>query len=190
VGDKLRADLSAGPLYLYVKSGLIFRGSIEVVAGDPDSVFIGYMGSDTMNVDRALRGTLVAPNGTIRLATLHDRREFVGSYFARDIEVQPDVTVRLQAFDYPWLEASCEDGLLNGFESDVDCGVGCLACFDGASCRFDQDCESTVCEGGSCNRPDCWEQPGSCQEGERCLTNGDCQLGLCPDGACRTIIIR
>ena len=34
----------------------------------------------------------------------------------------------------------CADGMLNGDESDVDCGGSCSKCGDGKICRTDQDC--------------------------------------------------
>jgi cysteine-rich repeat protein len=36
--------------------------------------------------------------------------------------------------------ATCYDGILNGDESDVDCGGSCIGCEDGKMCRTDADC--------------------------------------------------
>src|SRR5262245_41152408 len=41
---------------------------------------------------------------------------------------------------------SCSDGLLNGTESDVDCGGSCAACGAGRVCDFNVDCASGVCD--------------------------------------------
>ncbi len=47
-------------------------------------------------------------------------------------------------------EPSCDDGLLNQDETDVDCGGSCPACADGLSCKTDSDCQSQDCNGGRC----------------------------------------
>ena len=41
--------------------------------------------------------------------------------------------------------ATCDDGVRNGSETDVDCGAGCGECADGATCAEDEDCESHHC---------------------------------------------
>ena len=48
--------------------------------------------------------------------------------------------------------ASCDDGIGNGYETDVDCGGegGCNACISGLSCVDDSDCQSGMCFDGSC----------------------------------------
>jgi len=50
--------------------------------------------------------------------------------------------------------ATCEDGLANGLESDVDCGgPNCAGCPDSASCGAGSDCGSSFCAAGSCVTP-------------------------------------
>ena len=50
--------------------------------------------------------------------------------------------------------ATCEDGLRNGLESDVDCGgPNCAGCPDGDDCEAGNDCGSTFCDAGSCVTP-------------------------------------
>lgn len=48
------------------------------------------------------------------------------------------------------VEPTCDDQLLDGTETDVDCGGSCPTCSAGLGCASDQDCESTVCEEQSC----------------------------------------
>jgi hypothetical protein len=64
---------------------------------------------------------------------------------------------------------ACNDSFLNGDESDVDCGGGCsVKCSMGKQCRTPTDCQSGVCEAGTCTQdrnldtdgdgmPDFWE---------------------------------
>ncbi|MCA9622112.1 MAG: hypothetical protein KC731_23975, partial [Myxococcales bacterium] len=50
----------------------------------------------------------------------------------------------------------CNDGVLNGSESDIDCGGStCAACAAGMSCNGDADCASDVCLGNVCQPPIC-----------------------------------
>ncbi len=51
---------------------------------------------------------------------------------------------------------SCTDGVLNGDESDVDCGGGtCPACSAGDDCTAGADCESGICTDDVCVAPEC-----------------------------------
>jgi hypothetical protein len=102
------------------------------------------------------------------------------------------------------LGPSCDDGLQNGYETDVDCGgPDCDPCADGAGCTANSDCASGDCDAGSC-RPaggpacDDGEQNGDetdvdcggpdcdpCADGAGCNVNADCQSGDCDAGSCR-----
>lgn len=95
---------------------------------------------------------------------------------------------------------SCADGILNGDETDVDCGGStCAACGDGSSCSAGSDCTSGVCSGGTCQAASCSDgvQNGSetdidcgggvcapCGLGQNCSNGGDCATGTCSAGIC------
>jgi hypothetical protein len=50
--------------------------------------------------------------------------------------------------------SSCTDGATNGEETDVDCGgTLCAACTLGKACGVPGDCDTNVCEGGTCACP-------------------------------------
>ncbi len=49
--------------------------------------------------------------------------------------------------------ATCSDGILNGDESDVDCGGSCLPCADGMRCVTDADCAGSCGNDGFCYTP-------------------------------------
>jgi hypothetical protein len=69
---------------------------------------------------------------------------------------------------------SCSDGIVNGSESDVDCGgPDCPRCADGRGCAGDNDCVSRVCTGAAC-------LPPSCADG---FKNGD-ETGVDCGGSC------
>src|SRR5690606_34797901 len=87
-------------------------------------------------------------------------------------------------------DASCMDELLNGSETDIDCGGGeCGACSAGKSCRDASDCTSlscsddNVCEAASCDDRvlngnetdvDCGGSCPGCEVGDTCLLTSDC----------------
>jgi hypothetical protein len=51
----------------------------------------------------------------------------------------------------------CGDGVMNGFETDVDCGGPlCNPCVEGKSCGMASDCDTFFCNGGTCEyAPSC-----------------------------------
>ncbi|RME31561.1 hypothetical protein D6789_02305, partial [Candidatus Woesearchaeota archaeon] len=68
-----------------------------------------------------------------------------GQEMAGQDEVQEPATDKLTP-----PKPSCDDGLLNQDETDVDCGGSCPACDDGEACIVDTDCVSKDCLGGTC----------------------------------------
>ena len=93
---------------------------------------------------------------------------------------------------------TCRDRALDGDETDVDCGGGCLACPGGARCHADADCQSRQCMAGACAAPscsdgvqdggetgvDCGYGCGPCALGGGCREDRDCTTGYCAD-VCR-----
>ena len=41
-------------------------------------------------------------------------------------------------------DSSCFDGVKNWFESDIDCGQGCIPCAENKNCEFEFDCHYTM----------------------------------------------
>ncbi len=67
---------------------------------------------------------------------------------------------------------TCEDGILNQDETDIDCGgSSCPLCALDQMCEGDIDCESQACVEGTCIDPEC-------------LTDEDCPSTTCAIGAC------
>jgi hypothetical protein len=56
-------------------------------------------------------------------------------------------------------QPTCDDGLANGLETDVDCGGGtCDPCTEGKACGHSSDCEGSVpCQSGLCAPSDWYE---------------------------------
>ena len=99
--------------------------------------------------------------------------------------------------------ASCDDGVLNGSETDVDCGgPACSGCDTGEDCGVDDDCASLVCDdvGGTCEAPTCGDGVqnqdetgidcggdtcGPCDDGDGCIDADDCVSMVCLGMVCQ-----
>jgi hypothetical protein len=100
---------------------------------------------------------------------------------------------------------TCDDGILNGKEADVDCGGDCpTACLCGQKCNSVSDCDSLCkeCNFGVCgdSATQCSNQawdpntetdvdcggtcPFKCIFGDGCAVDADCELGACTNKFC------
>ena len=62
---------------------------------------------------------------------------------------------------------TCQDGIVDAGESDVDCGGPCTACGAGGLCTGPMDCASSICQAdGTCAASACGD--GITQPGEQC----------------------
>ncbi len=97
------------------------------------------------------------------------------------------------------LAETCNDGLLNQDETDVDCGgATCNGCALGEDCNLASDCASQSCSGGVCvascidgiqnqdeTDVDCGGSCGpTCNPGQNCLAHFDCISFMCFSGVC------
>lgn len=101
-GGSLVLDTSGGTLLVYVRSGVLVRGKMEVV-GSIDRVLIGYAGTSPAVFEGALNGTFVAPAATVQLShcghPLPDpTADHRGAVFARSIELDQDVSFEFTPF--------------------------------------------------------------------------------------------
>jgi len=78
----------------------------------------------------------------------------------------------------PGPQPTCNDCILNGSETDVDCGGdACLPCGAGKKCGGDADCFSLHCNDGRC---------AASISGQACKTDSDCASNHCAAGGCFT----
>jgi hypothetical protein len=157
---QLVLDESAGPVVILVESSLIYRGGIVMPDGTPASVFLGYLGTQPVSLEMDFSGTLIAPNAPVTLGA-DEQLSFRGQFVAQSFELRPRATLTCDtsASDdrEPWGARlpTCDDGLQNGTESDVDCGGGtCPACANGLRCRTTADCQAGDCLDGVCQTPE------------------------------------
>jgi hypothetical protein len=91
----IKLDESAGPIFVYVQTSLIYRGNLT--GGTVGELLVAYLGSQLVTViESPFSGTLLAPNATVRLGvggTAHS-----GSVFPKDLQVDPDVQFNFVPF--------------------------------------------------------------------------------------------
>ena len=95
--------------------------------------------------------------------------------------------------------ASCDDNMLNGAETSVDCGGGCI-CNVGSPCTGNSECKSGKCA-GTCQPASCTDGvkngseggvdcggacPLLCANGEACTQPIDCVSAVCTSNICQT----
>ena len=97
---------------------------------------------------------------------------------------------------------NCGDNVVNGDETDVDCGGQlCTPCNTGKRCAVDHDCRSHVCAGGACAAPSCSDglvngsesdidcggpDCSPCADGRACSGDNDCRSRVCTGLVCQT----
>jgi hypothetical protein len=97
---KVMLNAAQGPIYIWVRDSFTFRGAFEDTLGAFPNVLVGYMGSGTATVDSLYRGTLLAPNGKITLATVA-LPGHAGSFHGKNVEIRPHTTVTHHPFSVP-----------------------------------------------------------------------------------------
>lgn len=103
---------------------------------------------------------------------------------------------------------TCLDTVLNGGESDTDCGgPDCMPCDTGDACGDASDCASGVCDATAltCTAPSCTDTIqngdetgvdcgggtcGRCGAGASCATNADCSTYVCAPATSRCVYAR
>lgn len=98
---------------------------------------------------------------------------------------------------------SCDDSILNGEETDIDCGgPSCPDCGVGFDCSTNSDCTSGVCTNQTCQASACSDgvQNGTetdidcggscigCSLGQNCTFGSDCTSGICLIGVCAKLV--
>ena len=90
---------------------------------------------------------------------------------------------------------SCENGIWDAGEADIDCGGECQdKCDLGSECIINEDCASNTCIGGVCETGTCFDNIKNqgevdidcggpncplCGFGKSCRANSDCSTGYC-----------
>lgn len=183
-GSKIYVKTLGGPVNIYVRNILEYKGKIVVYSGSPGAVMFGYLGTAPAYIKGPMTGSIIAPNGKIELRrpeTGYHR----GQFFGKEIEIYTDVPVRL--LSYPW-----DDTIMDDEDGD---GVP----YDSDDCNRDPNkSEAGICgcnvpddDRDSDGMPDCEDE---CPDDPNHVTLGDCGcIGIgdglavgstCDDAAC------
>jgi hypothetical protein len=106
--------------------------------------------------------------------------------------------------DHVCASPGCGDGILNGTETDKDCGGSCSTkCGTNQACKLAADCVSANCTGTgalTCAAPTCTDKVKNqgetdadcggpncpdCADGRTCGANADCVSAVCATGVCQ-----
>jgi hypothetical protein len=84
-------DDATSASFLYVRSGIIYRGTLREPQNVRGNVLLGYFGTSTASLESSFVGTFVAPRAKIDLASI--TAGHTGAFLGLDVEVHPDTTV-------------------------------------------------------------------------------------------------
>lgn len=90
-GSRIVLDDTTGPVYLYIKNSLTYRGRIEGLSTIPGNYLVGVAGPDAHIESPFTGGALVVPNGKITIDSTQDVHR--GSFFGSRVEVHQGATV-------------------------------------------------------------------------------------------------
>lgn len=161
-------------------------------------------GCDNSSIRTGLSNSAVnCTAGTSYLGPVSVVRTQTLCYYAEDTignNVSGDQIITVETSD------TCENGVLDEGEADVDCGGTCGGtCGDGLSCAFDSDCLSGYCSDGLCQSVSCDDitkngaesdvdcggnSCDACDIGQTCNENTDCvslycsDVGTCEEASC------
>lgn len=80
---------------LFVKDSLTWRGKLATQSGAAADWLVGYLGTQRVPLESAFRGLLLAPNAEVTIGTIPTGNH-TGQFFAKKVEVQPDVAIVFQ----------------------------------------------------------------------------------------------
>lgn len=90
---RLVIDDANGPVFINIKTAFSYKSKIESVSGAHPALRVVYLGTNLVVVEQSFTGTLLAPNAALRFATASPPPTHIGSFFAKSIEVSPDVKI-------------------------------------------------------------------------------------------------
>jgi DNA-binding protein YbaB len=100
-GAVIIVNASAGPVVLWIKKTLIFKGALRDAANVFPRIWVGYLGSDPVSLTTPFQGSIVAPKATLTLPTV-DTPRHIGSFHALNLQVGPGQTICHRPFEIPF----------------------------------------------------------------------------------------
>jgi hypothetical protein len=97
-------DTASGPIRIFVRDVLMHKGVFD---GDPTAILLGYVGSNSVNLEGKMMGTLVAPNGRLNVQgrNVYNGTQVTGegALYARYVELHQDTLWVHRHFPYNWM---------------------------------------------------------------------------------------
>jgi len=96
-GSTLQLNQGAGSISILVKTALIYRGAITAQGGGQPNLLLGYLGTNAAFLEAPITAAVVVPNTTLTLGA-GSGGTYIGSFFAKSLEVRSGVNVQYRAF--------------------------------------------------------------------------------------------
>lgn len=98
-GSNVHVDVSSGPLVIYVKGTLTYRGPFVRDAGPEGVILFGHLGTGPAILEAPFVGAIVSPNGTVELRR-PSTNQHKGQFFGKNVHVFSDLQLLPLAFDF------------------------------------------------------------------------------------------
>lgn len=92
---QVAVDTTRGPVVVYVRAGLTWRGGVTF-NGPSNRFLVAYSGTNALALESPFTGTVIAPGASLRLAV--GGATHTGAFFAKNLQLDPDVQVKFQPF--------------------------------------------------------------------------------------------
>jgi Thrombospondin type 3 repeat len=137
---RLLLDSQSSPITLYSRGAVTVRGVFEQRAGSAAELLIGTLAPDTVNIEMAFTGTIVAPNAELQLASVNAPGHR-GAFFARRIVARPGSTIQHSPMRFAAVIGNDRDG-----DGNSDALDNCLRIGNPAQLDRDGDGIGDACD--------------------------------------------
>jgi len=89
--SRLVIDDTNGPVRISVRDTVLYKGHIQSAGSSHPAVRFVDVGTSLVVLESAFTGTFLAPNASVRLATLPAGESHIGAFYGKSLELSPDV---------------------------------------------------------------------------------------------------
>lgn len=159
---------------IFVSGVFVLSARVTFEGGAP--LNLALAGTGSVVLESSFTGTLIAPERSVAFGT-GSGTVFSGAFYVGSIVLRPNSElICIPTIETIPTDGECDDGILNGTETDIDCGGdACGGCDDGDDCEDASDCVTGLCTAGTCGGGG-----STCDDG---IQNGD-ETGIDCGGSC------